>query len=91
MINPYNLILYYISLLIIPMAITAGVITGFSSELAGIMLYLSPPVIYCGWPLLVIKYISDTHFDEINQIDIELITKDPESSYYKGLLKVELR
>jgi len=39
----------------------------------------------------VIKYISDTHFDEINQIDIELITKDPESSYYKGLLKVELR
>jgi hypothetical protein len=39
----------------------------------------------------VIKYISDTHFDEINQIDIELIKKDPESNYYKGLLKVELR
>jgi hypothetical protein len=39
----------------------------------------------------VIKYISDTHFDEINQIDIELIKKDPDSSYYKGLLKVELR
>jgi len=39
----------------------------------------------------VIKYISDTHFDEINQIDIELIKKDQDSSYYKGLLKVELR
>ncbi len=39
----------------------------------------------------VIKHISDTHFDEINQIDIELIQKDPESSYYKGLLKVELK
>lgn len=39
----------------------------------------------------LIEYISDTHFDEINQIDIELIEKDPESSYYKGLLKVELR
>ncbi len=39
----------------------------------------------------VIKYISDTHFNEISQIDIELIEKDPESSYYKGLLKVELR
>jgi len=39
----------------------------------------------------VIKHISDTHFDDINQIDIELIKKDPESSYYKGLLKVELK
>ena len=39
----------------------------------------------------LIKYISDTHFDEITQIDIERIEKDPESSYYKGLLKVELR
>ena len=39
----------------------------------------------------VIKYISDTHFDEITQIDIELIEKDPISNYYKGLLKVELR
>ncbi len=39
----------------------------------------------------VIKHISDKHFDEINQIDIELIKKDPESSYYKGLLKVELK
>jgi len=39
----------------------------------------------------VIKHISDTHFDDISQIDIELIKKDPESSYYKGLLKVELK
>jgi regulator of sigma D len=39
----------------------------------------------------LIKYISDTHFDVLSQIDIELIEKDPESSYYKGLLKVELK
>jgi hypothetical protein len=39
----------------------------------------------------LIKYISDTHFDEINQIDIERIQKDPENHYYKGLLKVDLR
>jgi len=39
----------------------------------------------------VIKYISDTHFDEINEIDIEKIQKDAGSNYYKGLLKVELR
>ena len=39
----------------------------------------------------VIKHISDTHFDEIKQIDIELIKKDPESSYFKGLLKVDLK
>jgi len=39
----------------------------------------------------LIKYISDKHFDELNSIDIELIEKDPESTYYKGLLKVDLR
>jgi len=39
----------------------------------------------------VIKYISDKYFNAINQIDIDLIKKDPESNYYKGLLKVELR
>ncbi len=39
----------------------------------------------------VIKYISDTHFDDINQIDIELIEKNADSSYYQGLLKVELK
>lgn len=39
----------------------------------------------------LIKHISDNYFQEINQIDIELIAKDPESSYYKGLLKVDLK
>jgi len=39
----------------------------------------------------LIKYISDNYFQEINQINIELIEKDPESSYYKGLLKVDLK
>jgi len=39
----------------------------------------------------LIKYISDTHFDEINKIDIERIQKDAGSNYYKGLLKVELK
>jgi len=39
----------------------------------------------------VIKYMSDTHFDEIIEIDIERIQKDPSNQYYKGLLKVELK
>ncbi len=39
----------------------------------------------------LIQYISEKHFNEINQIDIELIEKDPKSDYYKGLLKVDLR
>ncbi len=39
----------------------------------------------------LIKYISDSHFAEINQIDIVRIQKDQESSYYRGLLKVDLR
>jgi len=39
----------------------------------------------------LIKHISDTHFEDISQIDIELIQKDPESTYYKGLLKVDLK
>ena len=39
----------------------------------------------------VIKYMSDTHFDEITEIDIEKIHKDSNSSYYEGLLKVELK
>lgn len=39
----------------------------------------------------LIKYISETHFDEIDQIDIKLIEKDKENNYYKGLLKVDLR
>ena len=36
----------------------------------------------------LIKYISDTHFDDVKEIDIERIMKDPENGYYKGLLKV---
>jgi len=39
----------------------------------------------------LIKYISNIHFDEIKEIDIELIKKDPGSEHYRGLLKVELR
>ena len=39
----------------------------------------------------LIKYISEKHFNEVNEIDIEKIQKDPASKYYKGLLKVELR
>jgi hypothetical protein len=39
----------------------------------------------------LIKYLSDTYFDDINEIDIEIIEKDPKSSYYKGLLKVEFK
>ncbi|MBD3789776.1 MAG: hypothetical protein IE885_05355 [Campylobacterales bacterium] len=39
----------------------------------------------------LIKYVSDNHFNEINQIDIELIEKDSQSEYYRGLLKVDLR
>jgi len=38
-----------------------------------------------------IKYISSMHFNEINAIDIKMIAKDENSSYYKGLLKVDLR
>ena len=36
----------------------------------------------------LIKYISDTHFDDVKEIDIARIEKDPENSYYKGILKV---
>jgi hypothetical protein len=39
----------------------------------------------------LIKDISDTHFNELNSIDIKLIEKDLGSEYYKGLLKVDLR
>jgi len=39
----------------------------------------------------LIKDISETHFNELNAIDIKLIEKDPASAYYKGLLKVDLR
>lgn len=36
----------------------------------------------------LIKYISETHFDNIKEIDIERITKDNKNDYYKGILKV---
>ena len=36
----------------------------------------------------LIKYISDTHFNDIKEIDIERIERDSENGYYKGLLKV---
>ena len=39
----------------------------------------------------LIKYISESHFDELKSMDIERIEKDPVNNYYKGLLKVELR
>ena len=38
-----------------------------------------------------IKYISDTYFEKISQIDIELINKEPDGIYYNGLLKVEFK
>ena len=40
---------------------------------------------------LLIKYISEKHFNEINSMDIEMIKKDPGSAYYTGILKVVLR
>jgi len=36
----------------------------------------------------LIEYISNTHFNDIEEINIEHIKKDPKSNYYKGLLKV---
>jgi len=39
----------------------------------------------------LIKYISDKHFEQINSIDIEKISKNPENEYYTGILKIDLR
>ena len=39
----------------------------------------------------LIKYISDKHYNDIKEIDIEMIEKDPASKHYRGLLKVEFR
>ena len=39
----------------------------------------------------MIKYFSETHFEQIKHIDIERIEKNEESNLYKGLLKVELK
>ncbi len=38
-----------------------------------------------------IRHISEQHFEQINSIDIEMISKDPDSEYYIGILKVDLR
>jgi hypothetical protein len=39
----------------------------------------------------LIKYISNTHFDDIKEIDIKMIQKDPQNEFYTGLLKVEFK
>ncbi len=39
----------------------------------------------------LIKYISERHFDRIDSIDIEMISKDSGSEYYNGILKVDLQ
>jgi len=39
----------------------------------------------------LIKYISEKHFNEIGQIDIKVIEKDPDGDVYRGLLKVEFK
>jgi len=39
----------------------------------------------------LIKYISDVYENDIKEINIEMIEKDPDSEHYKGLLKVEWR
>ncbi len=39
----------------------------------------------------LIKYISDIYENDIKEIDIKMIEKDPDSDHYKGLLKVEWR
>lgn len=35
-----------------------------------------------------IKHVSDKHFKDIKEIDVEKIEKDPENNYYRGILKV---
>lgn len=39
----------------------------------------------------LIKYVSETHFDDVLQIDIDRIQKDPGNNYYRGLLEVEFK
>ncbi|MEA3492598.1 MAG: hypothetical protein U9R27_11930 [Campylobacterota bacterium] len=39
----------------------------------------------------LIKHISEKRFGKINSIDIESITKDPDTGYYNGVLKVDLK
>jgi len=39
----------------------------------------------------LIKHISETHFDMINAIDIEVISRENDDDYYNGVLKVDLK
>ncbi len=39
----------------------------------------------------LIKYISDKNYNDIKKIDIELIEKDQDGTYYKGILRMELK
>jgi hypothetical protein len=39
----------------------------------------------------LIKYLTEKYYDQIDSIDIELIKKDPDSAFYRGLLKVAFK
>ena len=39
----------------------------------------------------LIRYISDKNYNDIKKIDIELIEKDQNGTYYKGILRMELK
>jgi len=39
----------------------------------------------------LIKYISEVHFDDIKEIEIERIEKDSQNNFYTGILKIELK
>jgi hypothetical protein len=39
----------------------------------------------------LIKHISETHFNMINAIDIEVISREDDDKYYNGVLKVDLK
>jgi len=38
-----------------------------------------------------IQYVTETHYKELKIVDIKLIKKDPDTEYYRGILKVDLR
>jgi len=39
----------------------------------------------------LIKFMTEKHYDDIKSIDIELLAKDPATTYYRGLLKVAFK
>jgi hypothetical protein len=39
----------------------------------------------------LIKYLTENYYDEIESIDIELIEKDPDTKFYRGILKVAFK